>query len=131
MVQEKFMPKKTPERIAPFTMRLSPQERQKLERWANDAGVSLAGYVKYCVFDKGVSVPKARGKNPSKDEKALAKILALFGESKIARNLTQLAEAVESGSLPVNLDTEAAIKDSCAATAEMRSLLIKALGLEA
>ena len=124
------MPKKTFKRLAPFTMRLTIQKRQKLERWANDAGMSLAGYVKYCVFDRGVTVPKARGKNPSKDEKALAQILAILGESKIASNLNQLAEAADSGSLPVNLDTEAAIKDSCAATVEMRSLLIKALGLE-
>jgi uncharacterized protein (UPF0261 family) len=124
------MSKKTPKRLAPFTMRLTPQKRQKLERWANDAGMSLAGYVKYCIFDRGVSVPKARGKNPSKDEKALAQILAMLGESKIASSLNQLAEAAESGSLPVNLDTEAAIKVSYAAIIEMRSLLIKALGLE-
>ncbi len=124
------MPKKTPKRAAPFTMRLTPQKRQKLESWANDAGMSLAGYVQYCIFDKGVSVPKARGKNPSKDEKALAQILAMFGGSKIAGNLDQLAEAAKSGSLPVNLDTENAIKDACAATIQIRSLLIKALGLE-
>lgn len=111
-------------------MRLTLQKRQKLERLANDAGMSLAGYVKYCIFDMGASVPKARGKNPSKDEKALAQILAMLGQSKIANNLNQLAEAAESGSLPVNLDTETAIKVSCAAAIEMRSLLIKALGLE-
>ena len=112
---------------APFSVRLSVQERARLERDA--AGMALGAYVRWRLLDPASPPPRHRGKAPVKDHAALARVLALLGQSRIASNLNQLAKAVHSGSLP--LDDELA-RDLCEAVesvGSIRKLLVEALGL--
>ena len=71
-----------------------------------------------------------RAPAPVKDYEALAKVLAAFGQSRIANNLNQLAKAVNIGALPVSEEVEKDISGACAAVSAMRRDLMCALGLK-
>ena len=92
--------------------------------------MSIASYIRWRLFDPDNAPPRKRGKQPVKDHKALAQLLALFGQSRIANNLNQLARSANTGSLPVTPDTEAALTAAASDVQEMRQLLIRALNLE-
>jgi hypothetical protein len=115
-------------RPAPFSLRLSFEERQKLEKQA--AGVSLAAYVKDCLF--GGDAPRRgppRGTAPVKDHEVLGKLLAQLGASRLPNNLNQLAKAANVGTLPVNAETERELQRACQDVAAMRVMLMRGLGL--
>ncbi|MBL4789622.1 MAG: plasmid mobilization relaxosome protein MobC [Kordiimonadaceae bacterium] len=116
-----------PKRPAPLSIRLSPEERARLE--SDCLGMSLASYIKWRVFDPDKPPPRIRGKVPVKDHMKLGQILALLGASRIASNINQLAKAVHSGSLPVTQETERDLNRGCTDIADMRRMLIEALGL--
>ncbi|NRA87339.1 MAG: hypothetical protein HRU28_08085 [Rhizobiales bacterium] len=78
-----------------------------MKNFAKAAGMSISAYIKWRVLAADMPKPKSRGKAPIKDFTALGNILGELGQSKIALNLTLLAEAAKSGSLPVTLETEA------------------------
>lgn len=115
-------------RKPPFSLRFSDADRARLEHDA--AGMSLAAYVRWRLFDPENPPPRQRGKAPVKDEKALSALLADFGKSRLSSNLNQLARAVNTGSLPVTPDVEAALLHASAEIVAMRALLIEALGLK-
>ncbi len=112
----------------PFSLRLTFEERVKLEQEAGD--MSLGAYVRSRLFDESRPASKRRSKKPVKDHAALAQVLALLGKSHIANNINQLARAANTGSLPVNIDTERALNDAVRDVAAMRRILISALNLE-
>ena len=64
------------------------------------------------------------------DERALAQVLALLGQSRLASNINQLARAANSGALPVNPDTEAALTAASTDIAAIKALVMKALGIQ-
>ncbi|MCK4945201.1 MAG: plasmid mobilization relaxosome protein MobC [Alphaproteobacteria bacterium] len=111
----------------PFTLKLTFEERAKLEYWAG--GSPLAEYIRSRLFDSTVKKLHTRNRHPVKDHKPLAKILAMLGQSRIANNLNQIAKAVNSGSMIIPDETEKIIQDACKAVLEMRDALFKALGL--
>ena len=112
---------------APFSLRLSPEERARLEREA--AGLSLGAYIRSQLFGADAPPPKSRGKFPVKDHKALAQAIGLLGQSRIASNLNQLARAAHTGTLPVDGSMETDLHEAVQAVADIRALLISALGL--
>jgi hypothetical protein len=113
---------------APFSLRLSPEERARLEREA--AGLSLGAYIRSRLFGAdSPPPPKSRGKYPVKDHKALAQAIGLLGQSRIASNLNQLARAAHTGTLPVDGSMEVDLHEAVQAVADIRALLISALGL--
>lgn len=84
-------------------MRLTKEERESLELAAS--GRPLAAYIRWLIFRKDLSdMPKSRtrGETSSPDHKQFAKLLGALGQSRIASNINQLAQAARSGSLPVN-----------------------------
>lgn len=88
-------PSSPPSSYAPFSLRLSPEERARLEREA--AGLSLGAYIRSRLFGAdAASPPKSRGKFPVKDHKALAQAIGLLGQARIASNLNQLARAAHT-----------------------------------
>lgn len=115
-------------RAAPYSLRLSSADREKLERDA--LGMSLAAYIRWRLFDPDKPPPRKRGKAPVKDEQALSGLLAQLGQSRLSNNLNQLARAVNTGSLPVSADVEAELRHAVAEIVAMRVLLIEALGLK-
>lgn len=91
--------------------------------------MSLGEYVRSRVFDETVPARRTRGKHPVKDHEALGRVLGELGRSRLANNLNQLARAVNTGSLPVTPETEAALLKACAEIQRIRAELVKALGL--
>lgn len=114
-------------RPAPYSVRLSSEQRAALEEAAGDR--PLAAYIKSLLFANGPP-PRARTRAPVKDTQALAELLACLGASRIPNNLNQLAKAANSGSLHFDWQTKAAISAACEDIRAMRQLLMKALGMK-
>ncbi|MEO9738053.1 MAG: hypothetical protein ABJH45_23060 [Paracoccaceae bacterium] len=112
----------------PFSLRLTFEERAKLEKQA--AGMPLGAYIRKQVFGKDTTPRKTRGKHPVKDHVALGRVLGALGQSRLSSNVNQLARAVNTGSLPVTPDTEQSIIEACVAIEEIRIELLRALGTE-
>jgi Bacterial mobilisation protein (MobC) len=115
--------------IPPFSLRLTFEERAKLERDA--AGMALGAYIRSRLLDPETVAPRKRGKFPVKDHQALAQLLGLLGQSRLANNVNQLARAANTGSLAVTPDTEEALMSATADINHMRLLLIQALDIDA
>ncbi|MGL1921226.1 MAG: hypothetical protein OCD03_09365 [Hyphomicrobiales bacterium] len=113
--------------LPPLSLRLTPEERQALEKAAS--GISLSAYIRKCIFGKTAKPRKVRSRVPIKDEEALAQVLALLGQTRIANNLNQIAFEANCGSLLMDEETENEINKACTHIAFMRAELIKALGL--
>lgn len=115
-------------RPPPFSLRLTFEERARLERDAGD--MPLGAYIRSRLFDEPAPHRAARrAKRPVKDHQALASVLAELGKSRIANNLNQLAKAANSGSLPLTLETEKSLQEACAGVQWLRMALMQALGL--
>ena len=117
----------------PFSLRLSFEERARLEREAGD--VPLGAYIRWRLFGDGQDragpsgrPPRQRRRRVLADEQALAQLLAKLGDTRLANNLNQLAKAANAGSLPVMPETEQALRDAHAEVRAMRQLLLRALG---
>lgn len=108
-------------RPAPFSLRLSNDERAELEQLAD--GMPLGAYIKSRVFTSG-----RRSRTQQVDKQALAKVLSAIGQSRLPQNMNQIAKAANLGTLPVTLETEEEIKQACYNIAVMRVMLMKALG---
>jgi len=116
------MPDPKPKRPAPFCIRLSEGERARL---VGDAGgLPLGAYIKSRIFG---STDSGRGEKP--DRQLLARLLAVFGQSDIASNIEELAKAARSGSLPLTPEVDSALRRAAADIAEMRRMLMAALGM--
>lgn len=115
-------------REAPFSLRLSFEERRKLEQAAK--GMPLSAFIKALLFGNDPPKPRGRRKPPVQDHEALGRVLSALGRSRLASNLNQLARAVNTGTLPVHPETEAELRQACAEVAAIRAALFKALGYE-
>ncbi|MGB3503419.1 MAG: hypothetical protein WBA44_17485 [Mesorhizobium sp.] len=113
-------------RLAPFSIRLSEDERARLAMEA--AGAPLGAYIKAKAL--GVPVRARRTGLAVEDRVALAKGLALLGQSRLASNLNQFAYAVNIGSLPVTPETEEELFAALRDVRELRRLFLTALGLK-
>ncbi|WP_134682197.1 hypothetical protein [Paracoccus ravus] len=112
----------------PFSLRLSFEERAKLEEAAN--GVPLGAYIKAKLFEGDLPKVRRRGAKPLADHQALARVLAALGGSRLSQNLNQLARAVNTGTLPVHPETEEEIKQACQEVMAIRAELLRALGMD-
>ncbi len=123
------MAKEKKKQLSPISLRLTEDERRRVKQQA--AGLTVSAYIRACLFDGDGKVSKRRSstRKPVKDEKAIAQLLGILGQSRMANNLNQLAKAVNTGSLPLTPDVEQDIKKACSNISEMRVMLIKALGL--
>jgi len=113
---------------APFSLRLTEEERKELDRLAD--GQPWGTYIKDAIFNRQVR-PRTRGQKPVRDHQALARLMGLLGRSRISQNINQLAKAANTGSLPLNADVYRSLMEACGAVREMRSLLMTGLGLKA
>ena len=113
---------------APFSLRLTEQERAALKEMAGEQ--PMGQFIKDAIFDKSLRPPK-RSRNAPTDQKLIAKLLAALGSSRIASNINQLAKAANSGSLPVNIEVIDALNEAVEAIRWMRDTLIEAMGIKA
>lgn len=112
--------------ISPVTLRLTPDERERLDELA--AGMTLSAYIRACVFTQEEKRRKTRPKAVVADKKAAAEALALLGQSRIASNLNQLAYHANIGTLTVGEAEKAQISEAYAHVLSIRSFLMRALG---
>lgn len=121
-------PKK--KRKPPFSLRLSKDERLRLE--AEAAGAPLGAYIKAKLIggSSPILVKRRQTGYPVEDRKSLAQALALLGQSRIANNLNQLAHAANIGALPMTPETEAELVAALRDVRRMRHLLLAAVGLK-
>jgi hypothetical protein len=112
--------------ISPVTLRLTPEERERLEELA--AGMTLSAYIRACVFSQEEKRRKSRPKDLVADKKAAAEALALLGQSRIASNLNQLAYHANIGALMVGEAEKAQIAEAYSHVLSIRALLMQALG---
>jgi len=111
-----------------ITLRLTAEENAQLRSLA--AGVTLSAYVREALFGKEANLRKSRQRHkPVADGQALAKVLAMLGETRMANNLNQLAHRANMGELRMSADTLAKIEEAYAEIQSMRATLIKAIGL--
>lgn len=112
---------------SPYSIRFTPEERIELDARAD--GMPLSEYIKQCLFEHSIAVKKPKRKYSIKDHKALAKVIGFLARDRYASNLNQLAKAANSGSLPVNDETEKNINDAYRAIMWMRGQVMLALGV--
>lgn len=115
-------------RPAPFSLRLSADDRARLE--AEAKGAPLGGYIKAKVLGSALPVSVRRTGLAIEDKTSLARALALLGRSRLSSNLNQLAHAVNIGVLPVTPETEKELATAAADVRSIRLLLMTALGLK-
>lgn len=110
---------------APFSLRLTPDERAALEAQAGDA--PLGAFIREKLLN-GVERPRQRRRRVDRDDEALARLLGELGNARLANNLNQLAKAANAGALPVTPETLRAILEACRDVGTMRACLLAALG---
>ncbi len=125
---KKAVQKQRRKRPAPFSLRLSAEERARLIHEAK--GVPLGAYIKAKLFGDGAPLRIRRSGLAVEDRKELAQVLALLGRSRLSSNLNQLAYAANIGSLPLTPETEAELRDALKDVRTLRRLLLNALGLK-
>ena len=111
-------------KTTPFSIRLTPDERARLDNMAAD--VPIGAYIKSRLF--GTDQRAIRTRAPKADQRLLAQLLARLGQSGLASNFNQLARAANTGALLVDDETRDALNAACADVAAMRTALMQALG---
>jgi mobilization protein MobC len=122
-------PKSKRKRPAPFSLRLTAEERARLE--AEAKGAPLGAYVKAKVLETALPVRMRKIGLAVQDRQALAQGLALLGQSRLSNNLNQLAHAANIGALPLTPDVEEELRAALRDVRELRRLFLVALGLQA
>ena len=112
-------------RPAPFSIRLSPEERAALEAAAGSQ--PLGAYMRDRLLGPEAR-PRRKRRTGNADTQALAQVLAALGQSRLSSNLNQLSKAAHLGALAVTTDTEAELREACSAVQSMRRDLMRALG---
>jgi len=107
------------------TIRLTPREREALEKLA--ANMTLSAYIRACVFEKEDKRRKRRSTSVIGDKKAIAQILAMLGQSRIANNLNQLAHHANLGTLEIDEVSQGYIEEAYIYIYSIRDQLLKAL----
>ena len=115
--------------LSPFSVRFTPEERERLDRAA--AGMPLGAFLRSLIFEEDLLKKRRKPrKSPVKDHQVLARLQAELGQSRLANNLNQLAKAANSGSLEVSPDTEKALQNACNDVKWMRHMLMEGLGID-
>ena len=123
--------KKKPKQPSPVSIRLSDEERAKLERAAGDR--TLSAYIRFRLFgeeDKQAHPrrPKRKAPEPNADHVMLGQVLGSLGKSRLSSNMNQIAKAAHIGALPVTAELEAELWSACQEISQMREQLMLALG---
>ena len=119
---------KTPRDCPRVTIRLSVEDHEKLKAQADGAALSV--YLRALILKQQLPKRKLRSTASVEDRQAIAQLLALLGDSRIANNLNQLAYHANIGSLPIDDETKGQINEAYDHVLFMRNTLISALGMK-
>lgn len=112
--------------LHPFSIRLTQEERERLELEAK--GKPLSVYMRERLLGDG-STPRRLRRKPAADQAGLAKVLGMLGQSRLANNLNQIAKAAHIGVLVVSPALIEELENACRDIRIMRDALLTALGL--
>lgn len=113
---------------SPFSLRLSPDERERLTQEAG--GLPLGQYMRAKLLGGDTPLPRRRAGQSIEDRKALGQALALLGQTHYSSNLNQLAHLANLGVLPLTPEVVEELAATIGLIAEIRRLLLIALGLK-
>lgn len=111
--------------LHPFSIRLTQEERERLELEAK--GKPLSVYIRERLLGDGTAPRKLRRK-PAADQAGLVKVLGMLGQSRLANNLNQIAKAAHIGVLVVSPALLEELENACRDIRIMRDALLSALG---
>ena len=117
---------KTPRDCSRVTLRLSSDDHARLKEMAD--GMALATFIRAKVLDEQLPRRKRRSSTSVADKQAIAQILGLLGQSRIANNLNQLAYHANVGSLAMDNETRGQIEEAYDHILFLRQTLLQALG---
>lgn len=109
------------------TLRLSVEDHARLQELAD--GMALSTYIRAQALGKALPRRRPRLQASVADKQALAQILGLLGQSRIANNLNQLAYHANIGSLAMDEEVQAQIEEAYDHIIFLRQSLTKALGM--
>ncbi len=118
---------RTDKRPAPFSIRLSVDERAFLKRKAGNK--PLGAYIRSKLLGDAETRRKP-SRAPSIDYALLGKMLGMLGKSEQISCLFMLAVAVEAGRVELKKEQREALTEACADVQKMRGMLVQALGLK-
>ena len=119
---------KVRKRPAPLSLRLTQEERHRLE--AQAGSMPLGAYIKSVVFDDDAPKYRKRRTSPPAEQRLIAEVLARLGSTRTASNLNQIAKHLNQGTLVIDEQLAADLHRAVAEVAWMRATLVQALGLE-
>ena len=120
--------RKYKKRPAPFSIRFTPEERERLEY--DSEGRAIGEYIKWRVFYDSNPKRKVRNRRPIKDHIQLAKALALLGNSRIPKHLGTIAKHLENSTLILTPDIERDLVEALDDIHFIRNAITKALGFK-
>ncbi|MEM7620469.1 MAG: hypothetical protein AAF228_08390 [Pseudomonadota bacterium] len=112
-----------------LSIRLNDDEHARLIELAGT--MPLSTYIKSVVFkgDRVTSKPGRKSRNPVKDHKMLAEVLACLGRNRLNERLSEVAISVQNSAF-YDDRIEADIKQACADIHAIRVMLMRALGFQ-
>ncbi len=113
-------------RPAPFSIRLSAEERASLERKAGSR--PLGRYIRAKLLGDD-ETPRKAARTPTIDYALLGQVLGMLGKSEQVSCLFLLLAAAEAERVRLGEAERQALDEACTDVREMRALLIRALGL--
>jgi len=119
---------KPKKRAAPFSLRLTDEERTKIEEASG--GMPVASYIKSVVLADDAPTYRKRKAMPEDDKRLLAEILARLGASRSANNLNQIAKHLNLGKLVVDDQLAEDLNMAIIDVAWIRTTLMEALGVK-
>lgn len=111
---------------APFSLRLSANERAHLT--AEASGAPLGTYIRAKLLDGPVPAKLRKSGIPIADRRILAQLVAFLGQSRAFSNLNQLAKLAHIGALPITPETEGELQQALADLRQIRDQILAALG---
>jgi hypothetical protein len=113
-------------RPAPLSIRISDEQRERLKQMAGNMTVNA--FVLWRLF--GDDACKGRQRRITRDMLLLSQILANLGQSHLSPDLHTLAQSAKCGALHVTPEVEDELSQACADVAEIKSMLMQAIGIK-
>lgn len=108
------------------TVRFSRDDYERLQEIAD--GIALSVYLRATALEETLPKRRKLSRSSIENKQAIAQLLGLLGQSRIANNLNQLAYHANIGSLQIDDEVKSQISETYDHVLFIRQTLMKALG---
>lgn len=116
----------------PLSIRVTVEEKAQLQQMAGTLAIST--YIRQKLFGDGAAARPARyqkkPRQPAINAQEVAKLLAMFGQSELARSMLALSLAVQQHELELSHEVEQKLALACADIHAIKLALVVALGVQ-